>query len=357
MRLPHWPPRWKQRGRTIYYRTKPDDRAKFDGKHWYPLGRTEADAFAAWFRMQDGIIVPRSIREAIAVYVGSDRYLKLAPKTRREYDRAITRLRDVFGHMRPQDVIPADMYQYMKRRPATTANRERAVMLNIMQVCVEHGAITRNPIREVAQNAEEARDRYVTDAEVTAFLVHCTELLRAYVKLKLMTGIRQGQMLGLKLSDWDPVSRTLCVPGRKRGRDALYRAGCACPNCGADVPHRATRCNQCESTFTEQLDPLASAIEACTAVRKRQTVRSLNLFATRRGEQYTGDGFRCLWQYAMAKYVKAGGVRFTEHDLRAKVASDSETIDAAQDRLQHQSRTTTNRVYRRGPRAVAVLER
>jgi integrase len=59
----------------------------------------------------------------------------------------------------------------------------------------------------------------------------------------------------------------------------------------------------------------------------------------------------------MGKYLEAGGKRFTEHDLRAKVASDSEDLDVAQARLQHQSRTTTNRVYRRAPTKVKVLRR
>ena len=59
----------------------------------------------------------------------------------------------------------------------------------------------------------------------------------------------------------------------------------------------------------------------------------------------------------MTKYVENGGERFTEHDLRAKVASDSEDLATAQDRLQHQSASTTNKVYRRAPVKVTVLKK
>lgn len=325
MRLAHWPARWKQRGRTIYYRPRPEEREKFGGKHWYPLGKTEQEAFAVWFRLQDGVVVPRTIRDAVAIYQGSERYLRLAAKTRRDYDRALAAIRDVFGHMRPQDLLPSDVYQWMAKLPAVTGNRYRAVLLNVMAVCVEHGALDRNPIREVRQRREEARDRYVTDDEVDAFLKHCTPLLKAYVGLKLLTGLRQGQLLELRVSDWD--GERLKVAGRKRGRSAIYSG-----------------------------DGLKEAVEAALAVRKGK-FPATTLFCTRRGQQYTGDGFRALWQYAMAKYVEAGGERFTEHDLRAKVASDSDTLDVAQARLQHQSRSTTNRVYRRAPAKVEVLKR
>lgn len=41
-------------------------------------------------------------------------------------------------------------------------------------------------------------------------------------------------------------------------------------------------------------------------------------------------------------------------DLRAKSASDSSTLSEAQDRLGHESSTTTKRVYRRGEIVLAL---
>ena len=343
MRMAHWPARWKQRGRKIYYRPRDDERDKYDGKHWYPLGSNEPEAFATWFRMQTGAVVPRSIREAIGIYKASDRYANLADKTRREYDRALTNIDAVFGHMRPQDVIPADVYRWMSTLAPVTANRHRSVMLNVMKTCVKHGAIDRNPVREVEPNPEEERERYVTDEELEQFMAKCcTPFLRAYLGLKLVTGLRQGQLLALRVSDWNPEGippgddpeaplGTLLAPGRKRGRDNVYWG-----------------------------EGLKEAVQAALAVR-RKVVSHQWLYSTRRGQRYTGDGFRSLWSYAMWKWTtQEGGPKgehFTEHDVRAKVGSDSEDVPAAQARLQHQSASTTKRTYRRKPATVQVLKR
>jgi hypothetical protein len=57
----------------------------------------------------------------------------------------------------------------------------------------------------------------------------------------------------------------------------------------------------------------------------------------------------------MTKYVAAGGARFAENDLRAKVASDSADLATGSARLGHQSEQTTKRVYRRKPVKAKVL--
>jgi len=48
--------------------------------------------------------------------------------------------------------------------------------------------------------------------------------------------------------------------------------------------------------------------------------------------------------------------RFTEHDLRAKCASDAETLEHAQQLLSHADKRTTQRIYRRKVERVKPLE-
>ena len=91
--------------------------------------------------------------------------------------------------------------------------------------------------------------------------------------------------------------------------------------------------------------------------RQRRAPRVDRVHAETRVAQHRADGFRAIWQRAMRKHVESGWERFTEHDLRAKVASDSESLDLAQARMGHQTPNTTSRVYRRGPLEVAVLSR
>ena len=51
-----------------------------------------------------------------------DRYMmetlpKLAAYTQDDYRRAVALLRPVFGHMRPDSLLPKHVYQYMAQRP------------------------------------------------------------------------------------------------------------------------------------------------------------------------------------------------------------------------------------------------
>src|SRR5262249_29304901 len=76
----------------------------------------------------------------------------------------------------------------------------------------------------------------------------------------------------------------------------------------------------------------------------------------RSGRPYTSEGFRACWQRIMNKYVKAGGERFTFHDLRAKSVSDSETLEKAFERAGHTTMAMTRGVYDRNYRKVTPLK-
>ncbi len=261
------------------------------------------------------------------VYTASARYRKLAERTRRDYEKALVRLRRAFGPMSPGEWRASAGYDYLETQPGPVqANRDLSVLANVMQLCVRAGVVDRNLVREVEKNRERARQRYVTDEELAAFLLRCNPKLKAWVGLKMLTGLRQGQMRALKLSDWR--DGMLWGPRAKGGR-ALVFSGRG----------------------------LAEAVEEVVRTHHGASSRSAFLFCTRNGTQYTADGFRTIWQRAMRKHVDSGWERFTEHDLRAKVASDSESLDLAQARMGHQTPATTSRVYRRGPQVVAVLER
>lgn len=325
-RKPYWPKRWSVSRDAIYYQTRDDDLHLWDGKKWFRLGSTEAEAFALWYaRTAAPRDSARTIGELIDAYRAEELPNK-APRTQTDYLKALDRLLRVFGHMPPKALLPRHVYQYMAKRPKVAANREKAVLSSLMTFAVKQGAVDRNLVREVRRNPEAPRDRYVSDTEIEVFLGLCSPLLKAYVDLKLLTGARQGQLLRLTLSDWD--GEQLVINKAKGGRSIAYRG-----------------------------PGLAEAIEACLLVRRGRRMRSIYLFSTRSATPYTGDGFRALWQYAMTKYLASGGIRFTEHDLRAKVASDSESLSAAQARMGHQASGTTNRVYRRKPATVSVLRK
>jgi integrase len=72
------------------------------------------------------------------------------------------------------------------------------------------------------------------------------------------------------------------------------------------------------------------------------------LVRTRRGRPYSATGFSAIWQRAMTRHLKAGGMRFSFHDLRSVSADGAATAEEAQARLGHASVQTTRRHYLRG---------
>ena len=64
-----------------------------------------------------------------------------------------------------------------------------------------------------------------------------------------------------------------------------------------------------------------------------------------------------MWQRFCARVLKETKVDlgFTEHDLRAKCASDAETLEHARALLSHADGRTTDKIYRRKPEKIASL--
>ena len=66
-------------------------------------------------------------------------------------------------------------------------------------------------------------------------------------------------------------------------------------------------------------------------------------------EDDTANGWDSLWQRFMDRLLEETKIeqRFTEHDLRAKCASDADTLEHARQLLAHADARITDRVYRR----------
>ncbi|MBS1186661.1 MAG: integrase [Burkholderiaceae bacterium] len=64
-----------------------------------------------------------------------------------------------------------------------------------------------------------------------------------------------------------------------------------------------------------------------------------------------------MWRGFMARVLAETKVeeRFTEHDLRAKCASDAATLEHARQLLSHADGRITERVYRRKPEFINPL--
>ncbi len=243
----------------------------------------------------------------------------LKPRTREDYLDGIRRLRPVFGDMWPEDLEPKHVYQYMKMRGAPTrANREKAVLSNVMQQAIEMGLINTNPCKQVRRNKESPAVREVTESEVAAFLPFCPEWLQAYLGVKLLTGLRQGDMLRLNL--FAIRDDGLFVETGKTGKRLLFGWTPA----------------------------LKAAVDRCRALRRKP---SESLLFT-----ITQSGFKSAWARAMHDYTDDKGKRFAENALRAKVATEAHEIGLdATSMLGHSSDAVTRRHYIRGTKKVSPL--
>ena len=234
------------------------------------------------------------------------------------------------GQMWPEDVEPKHIYAFMRLRNAPVrANRDVAVLSNVMTQAVRMGLINTNPCKQVRRNEEHPRTREVLDSEIVAFLPHCPTWLQAYIRLKLLTGLRQGDMLNIRLDQLRDDG--LFIQTGKRGKRLLF-------------------------TWTYDL---RAAIDPIKALRHRVT--SLYLINSERdGTKLTSGGFKSAWARAMAKAIESASLTetFAENDLRAKVASEAvELGQNATAMLGHSSDAVTKRHYQRGTQKVEPLRK
>jgi integrase len=147
-------------------------------------------------------------------------------------------------------------------------------------------------------------------------------MIQAYIRLKLLIGIRRGDMLRLRMSD-------------------LTDAGIVVR------PHKTMNARS-----TARIFEWTSALKQ---VEQAKAARPIDfspwLFCTSKGEGYFNEesgqatGWDSMWQRFMTRLLKDTDIkeRFTEHDLRGKVGSDEASIDRATDLLGHASKEITKR--------------
>lgn len=335
------PARWVSEHGAYYYQVPKGVEDRWDGKRKFRLGASLPDAYREWARRLDQVDGAKTIGALL------DRYaLQVIPtkdvRTQVENNRAVGNLRAVFGEAPLTWIRPQHVYQYADKRRATpvAANRAIDVLSHAFTKAVEWGYIDRHPFKgEVRLAGEKPRDRYVEDWEV----IECLSLeskrkkgsvlvLQAYIRLKLLTGLRRGDILRLTSAD--------------------LKAD------GIHVTPSKTASTSGKRVIIEWSPELQHAIAAAKQVRPIDI--SPWLFCTRKGECYydeakrTASGWDSMWQRFMDRVLAETTMteRFTEHDLRAKCASDAETLEHARALLSHADSQITQRVYRRRPERV-----
>ncbi len=270
-----------------------------------------------------------------------------AAATRDGYLYMLPAVDKMFGKMAPRSIEPRHGYQLLDagRRTPTQALKLFNLVSAVLTQCVRWGAIEENPFWQVRKGeyTPPPRTRCPTDAEYAAVYAIASDRLQIAMDLALLTGLRKGGILGLELSDITDEG----LLSRRPGKTTKPQLFVWTPELKA-VAERAKR-----------LEPRVRRALLCTHNTRNPKHRP--------GQRYTDDGFNALWQQLMAKATrkpeKPGDPppvlveRFRLHDIRAKSATDAETLGDAQARMGHTTSATTQRVYIRKPTKVQPLRR
>lgn len=337
------PMRWRQRRGAYYYQVPPGLEAMWDGKKEFRLGASLPEAYRVWAERLANTENTKTVADLL------DRYsLQVvptkAPSTQQQNQVAIKRLRAVLGVAPLTGIRPQTVYQYIeKRQSKVAARREIEILSHAFTKAVEWGIIDRHPFKgEVRLAGEKPRTRYVEDWEIVECLAleakrtHGSVLaVQAYIRIKLITGLRRGDLLRLSMSDLKDD--------------------------GIHVTPAKTAGSTGKSIILAWTDELRAAVEMAKAARPVRIAPWL--FCNREGERYVSEetgragGWDTMWRNFMARVLKETKVeqRFNEHDLRAKCASDAATLQHAQALMAHADSRLTERVYRRKPQLVQPL--
>lgn len=348
------PSRWRLAHGAYYFQVPPGLESQWDGKKMFRLGKTLPEAYRTW----SSRIEWQSEAKNIAALL--DRYLMEVVPSKAPMNQTlnaiwIKQLRSVFGDMPLTTIKPQHIYKYVDMRSMkkvaangrvtggrTAAHREIEILSHAYTKGVEWGYIDRHPFKgEVRLKGEKPRDRYVEDWEV----LECLSLsntrkkgsvlaIQAYMRLKLMTGMSRSDMLRLTASNM-------------KGD-------------GIHIQRHKTAASTGKRTIYEWTPELRAALDMAKAARP---ALSPFIFCNRKGEGYineqTGEShsWDSMWQRFMDRVLRETKVenRFTEHDLRAKCASDADTLEHARALLSHADARTTDAIYRRKPERVKPL--
>jgi hypothetical protein len=261
----------------------------------------------------------------------------LKPRTRSDYEDYSVHLLKAFGREFASAITAPDVARYLRvyrSEAPIRANREIALLGNLIGLAIERGEATANPCRGglVKRNREVALD-VLPEADDIQALIRFAADRDAAVKTKIgrstvimlaaefaaLTGARQAEFLPLH---WPAF-----------GEDEV----------------RLDRAKQHQGV--KKVDRIAVS-PALHALRSRllafQTSPMGAVFPNRAGNVYTASGFASMWQKLIVDALKAEAItaRFNFHALRAFYATQHKTETGSLPDM-HASPTTTAKIYER----------
>jgi excisionase family DNA binding protein len=142
-------------------------------------------------------------------------------------------LTPTFGAYHLRDITALQIEKYRTKRlesgiSKSTVNRELALMKRMFNLAIDWGYAHENPVRKIRFFSEKdnLKERILTKEEESRLLGLCKEQLKPIVLVALNTGMRLGEILGLKWCQVDLRRGQIRVERTKSGSDRSVPANC-----------------------------------------------------------------------------------------------------------------------------------
>jgi integrase len=268
---------------------------------------------------------PKRIQVAFSNF--KEQYLEYSkankrPRTAQRDMVSLKPLQSFFGNKRLSDISPFLVEKYKQKRNADglsvrTINIELACLRHMFNMAMKWGRAQKNPLAEVKLFKEpEGKDRILSPEEEKKLMDAIDQNKRAghlkpVIMTALCTGMRKGEIFGLKWSNVDFQNRLITVEGTKSG-------------------------------YIRKIPMSAKLTEILGRVRKE--ARSEYVFADRAGQPY--KNVRTAFDHALEK---AGIENLTLHSLRhtfgTRLGMKGVDLGTIQELMGHRDPKMTKRYY------------
>lgn len=320
---------WKD-GKTVTYRYHP-----IGGKP-VNLGTDRVAAIEEVLRLNKAAPDSGTLAEMWKLYQRTRDWLDLKPGTQTDYKLCWTQLEPRFGKMAPAAIRALHVRRYLRVERADApvrANREMALLSNLLNVAIDQGECEINVCRHVRRNKERPRNVAPDPATLQRFVSWAwarggqAAVLSGMAEFAARSGNRRIEFRELHWTQWTEAD---CRMRRAKQRDD-------------DAPVFEVIANS-----PELLD-LRTRMLAISGSKKAGPV-----FPSARGGAYQERAFKSAWSRLMADATDASAgppvlwpaQRFTFHDLRAFYTTEHKRRTGVLPDL-HKNPETTARVYDR----------
>jgi site-specific recombinase XerD len=293
------------------------------------LGRDKVKALQAVLDMNGQSSDKGKLKELWRLYQLTPAWKDLSEASRTDYTQCSLELLKILGKVSPASIKPAHISRYLRVERAAApvrANREVALLSNLMNVAIERGELDVNPCKQVRRNKERPRKKAPDTATLNTFLKWAWAqkgqgpVLAAMAEFASLAGNRGIEFRELT---WPQVGETVTrlIRAKQRGGET--------------------------EQVVEEVEMSTMLLDLMERTRKlSKDDRHGHVFPNSDGNAYTAQSFKLGFNRLKKKAEEAGMLaqNFTFHDLRAYFVTQYKKKHGELPDL-HADKGTTARVY------------